>query len=517
VTDLPPGFVEDDAPPPPAGFVLDPHPTKPAEEPPGAVETFFRKASNAVSSNFVNPIAAGVTHLINGQPYQEALKDINATDEAGAAAHPIASTAGTIAGTGLQIAAPIPLPKGTTALGHAAAGAAAGAGFGAVGAAGDAVNAGGDAGDALKAAGKGAAVGAAVGGALGAVTGKLVRSAPERVEDRIVANITRGEAGGASKPALADKLVAKAKAGEVMPELERTGLTKTVATQAAAAPAKVADKVTTVIDEYTAKRLDPIYAAIDKHGAGPTAFDLKYKLLQLSDRLRESGEAQQAASVDRYAKFLDKAYADGKQLTASAIRKLRSEVGLGNTFASAEEAALPAGIAAKRAIYGAFNDAIEGAAARTPGVDVAQLKAANKTVSTLLAVRDTLANRATKAAKGGTGFGTAVTGAVLRGAEGVALGSAVLHALSTGDLGALGHVAQGIAATEGARYAITHALPQVARRADYGLSRLELGARSGDLASRAGRALVEGGAARVIAPKASRSAGSFLSPARDDE
>src|SRR6266496_3484192 len=486
------------------------------EEAPGAIETFFRKASNAVSSNLVNPAAAGITHLVSGQPYQEALRGINASDEAGSAANPVASAAGTVVGTGLQVAAPIPLPKGTSTLGRVGAGAAAGAGFGAVGGAGDALTAGGGAGDALAGAAKGAAVGGAVGGALGGVVGKLVRGAPERVEDRIVSNIARGEAGGVAKAKFADKVTKAAARDELMPELERTGLTGAVATKAAAAPGKVADKVTGVINDYTTKRLDPIYAAIDKHGATPTGFDLKYQLLQLTEKLRASGEIQQAEHVERYEKFIGRAFKDDQKLTSTVLRKARNEVGLGNTFSSAEEAAATPGIAAKQAIYGAYNQAIEGAAAHTPGVDVAQLKAANKTVSTLLSVRDALADRATKAAKGGTWIGNAIAGGIVRAREPPLLAPPAMHALAAGDIPGLLAIVGEAAAMEVGNRVVTKGLPQVASAADYGLSRLERSARSGDLVSRAGRAVIEGGAARVIGPKVGRATGSFLSPGDDN-
>ena len=512
MSDLPPGFVEDAAPPP--GFVLDPHPTAPAapEEAPGAISTFFRKASNAVSSNLVNPISAGITHAISGQPYQDALRGINETDAAGSAAHPIASAVGTVAGAGLQMAAPIPLPKG---LSPAATGAITGAGFGALGGAGDALNAGGGATDALSAAGKGALGGAAVGGVVGGVVGKLVRGSPERVEDRIISNIARGEAGGAAGKKATTGLMKRAAAGEVMPELEATGLTGTVATQAAAKPAKVADKVTGVIDKYTTERIDPVYAAIDKAGGSPKGFDLKYQILQLHDKLKGEGKLQEAEFVDRYAKHLEKGFADDQKLTGDVIRNARSEVGKGNTFTT-DEANLTPAIAAKQAIYGAYNATIEAAAARVPGVNVAELKAANKTVSTLLSVRDALTERATKAAKGGTGLGTAITGAVMRAGEGLALAPHAYHALMAGDLPALAAIAAEAAAAEVGNRVVMKAIPQAVRRADYGLSRLELGARAGDITSRAGRAIIEGGTARVIAPKVGRAAGSFLSPGRDD-
>ena len=180
------------------------------------------------------------------------------------------------------------------------------------------------------------------------------------------------------------------------------------------------------------------------------------------------------------------------------------------------KAATTPAIAAKQAIYGAYNATIEAAASRTPGVNVAELRAANKTVSTLLSVRDALADRATKAAKGGTGFGTAVTGAVMRAGEGLMLAPHAYHALMAGDVPALAAIAGEAIAAEVGNRVVMKAIPQAVRRADYGLSRLELGARAGDLTSRAGRAVIEGGAARVIAPKVGRMAGGFLSPSRDD-
>lgn len=482
----------------PAAASSQPPPAAPPAETPGATESFLRSASNAVSSNFVNPIAAGVTHLVSGQPYADALKGINESDAAATAAHPTASTAGTVAGTGLQMVAPLPVPKG---IGPAATGALVGGGFSALQGAGDTLNAGGSLPEAAANAGRAGAVGMATGAVLGKLTVSLVGGAPERVDEQIIANIANGEAGGRAKASVADKMLAKK---DVLPQLEQTGLTKTVATQAAAKPAAVADKVTKVIDQYTTQRIDPIYAAIDKAGAAPKAYELKAALQQVQDKLTAAGEWQQAAHVGKYIKFVDASVPDATQLTGTMLRKARNEVGLGNTFASHEEGATPAGVAAKREIYSAYNAAIEGAAARVPGVDVASLKSANQTVSTLLTVRDTLANRATKASKGGTGFGTAVAGGIVRGGEAMALGGAVLHALSTGDITSLAHVAQGIVATEAGRYAITHAAPQAIRSANYGLSRLELAARGGSLPARAASGALTTGANVVAAPSVGR-------------
>lgn len=535
--ELPPGFVLDAAaaePALPPGFVLDsdePAETRPfrntgpdlegqlkresaaAAAAPSATEAFLRHAGNAASFGAGPAIEAAVTP----GDYDANRRAILARNEAAEAAHPIASGAGSLVGTGATMLLPVgQVAEGAGAAAQALAGAKAGAAYSALGAAGSGLSAGKSAGEIVTDVIHQGALGAATGGVLGGALGKVIGEAPERVDDRIIANISRGEGGGATKRSLADKVAAADEAGDVIPQLEKTGLKKTVATQAAASPGKVADKFQDVIDKYSTQRLAPIYSAIDAAGTAPKGFDLKYSLLQLQDKLKTSGELQQSASVGNYLNFLDKHVNDSQQLTGSWIRKARNEVGLGNTFATHEEAATPAGVKAKMAIYAAFNDAIEGAAARTPGVDVAYLKSANKTVSTLLTVRDALKNRALKDASGGTGIGTAISGGVTRVAQ-AGMAMRALGQLGSGDVAGLGQTAMELIGSEIGKHVITKTVPQIVRRGDYGLASLENAARAGSGTAQVARGALASGAAMVAAPRVARGIDRLIGPRLPDD
>lgn len=187
----------------------------------GPVETFLRKGSQAVSSGFVNPIAAKVSSLISGQPYQDALKGINESDAAAEARNPVAGAVGTVVGTGLQLAAPLPIPKGTSTAGKIAHGAGTGAVLGGAAGAGSALTEGGGAGDALAGAIPGAIGGAAVGAAIPAagalVNGAVARSAARSRGDVVDAimdvgvpyNIRSLVKNGKAAGVLADEAIAR--------------------------------------------------------------------------------------------------------------------------------------------------------------------------------------------------------------------------------------------------------------------------------------------------------------------
>jgi hypothetical protein len=542
-------------------------PEEPAKpEGPGAGESFLRSASNAVTSHLANPIAAGITHLVNGQPYQEALRGINDSDAEAQAAHPTASTAGTVAGTVGQLAAPIGrLAEGASLGARALHAGAVGAGYGALGGAGEALEQGGGIGEAGLGAAKGAALGGATGAALGYGVGKLFRGAPERVDERLVRDITRGEAGGKAAKKLGDKVAALAEDDAVpqaigddvataptqhrwvgpkadaelqsradqplrsrpMPEpsseptvpnavprtmpaevpvrssmspvasapavgsgsnrvtqaLDGEGLTRAVALNAAHNPGEAAKAIQGALDRTQAKVLDPIYKAVDAGPANPQAISVKLDLQAAADRARAEGASQTASHIDRFLTSIDKNYEDGKTLTASMLRKLRNEVGVGNAFPTADEAAAAPGVQAKQAIYRTLNGAIEKAADATPGVDSATLRAGNQRAATLIPLAQSLADRAAKAKTGASTATHAIAG-------GLALGE-IAHiaaeGMSTGNvLGAAGKIAAIYAARK-----VPGALAKAGRAVDYSAAEIERAARAGGANAKLVRAIGE--------------------------
>ena len=496
---LPPGYTLDDGLPPlPKGYSLEKKlaPKVSGTAPPldnaGAGESFLRRASSAVTSNLINPLSAGITHLVSGQPYQAALQGINESDAQAQAAHPVASTLGAVAGTAAQVMAPLPVKPGILG------GAAMGAGFGAAQGAGDTLTAGGDLGQAGASALKGAAVGGVVGGAIGGVASKIIRGAPNRIDSQILTDIGRGDAGGKAAKKLTDKLVQKAgeDGSELIPVLEQTGLKKVISLAGNHDPGAGAKATSSVISHISETVLDPAYKAIDAGPAVPSAIGLKVAIQDTADVLRKTGNAQAASHVDRYVKFLDSSYADGEAVTGSMIRNLRNEVG---TSLTAEEARTKPGQEATRAIYGALNQTIEKAAAATPGVDVAALKEANRQVSILYPVRDALRARAVAAETGGSSASNAVK-------AGISKAGKVASLVGGAALGLGGHTEAGLATALGGMVAepVANAALSAAGRGyralNYGAHTLQNAAQAGSLPAQAGRAFLEGVTSRATGP-----------------
>ncbi len=466
----------------------------------GGPEAFVRNASSAVSSNLVNPLAAKISSGISGQPYADALAGINTSDASAAHDNPRSATAGSVAGTGLQIAAPLPFARTAPGAGfgaRAAAGAKLGAVFGGARGAGDALTAGGGTSDAVAGGLTGALSGATIGGTLGAAVPALIRGAPERVRGRIVENISRGEAGGAAKGKLVGNMVAKGgEDGEKLIQVvEDAGLSRTMATKASAHPAEALKVVQRVLDKNETTTLGPVYAAIDKAGTGPDATTLGASLLDHADKMRAQGSPEIAASIDRYVKFLGEHYKPGEVLSGSMLRKLKGSIGSG-AFQSLADENTPLGAQVKREIYGVYSRAVEDAAKATPGVDLAALKAGNEKASQLLGVQSVLSDRATKAAAGAS----TLANSIAAGGHKVALAGAVGHALVTGNTSELGS----ILALEGG-HQIVKRIPQMIRHVDMAASGLEKAARANKLGAQVARAIAEraagGAAANALADK----------------
>lgn len=485
-----------------------------ASEQRGPVETFIRKASSAVSSNFVNPISAKITSAISGQPYDEALKGINESDASAAQDNPKAATAGTVAGIGLQLAAPLGgAAKGAGAASRALAAAKVGAGFGAAQGAGDALTAGGDAVDALAAGAKGGGSGALFGGALGAGTAKLgqfLGAAPERVNARVLSNLARGEAGGAAKTKSAADMIAKAgpDGEKLIKVLDDTGIKEGLSVKAAAKPAAALKDVERVLEHNETHTLGPVYAAIDKAGTGPDVTTLGTHLLDHADALRAKGQPEIAEAVERYTNFLDRNYKAGVTLSGSVLRKLKGSIGSG-AFQNLADENTPLGAQVKREIYGVYSRAVEDAAAATPGVDVAALKLGNERASHLLDAAKVLSERVAKAATGGSTLSNAIAQGTHKTELVKLLGEAITHGQPLKVAGVL---------TSEAAHQTMGRVPQVLRRADLTASHIEQAIRKGDKGAALAREILSGasvrGGAGVVGSKKAKKADE--EDARDD-
>lgn len=338
-----------------------------------------------------------------------------------------------------------------------------------------------------------AAVSAGANALIGGAIGKVIRKAPERVDDRLLRNISRGEAGGAAKDKLYKNLVAKA--GDEVSELNDTlsrfpGVKQALATSSAANPTKAARVATAVVKDI-GERLDPIYEAIDKGPAVPKAVDLQNALIELRQGLVSAGKTAQADAVETFERHIAKHFGDGDAvldaatIPASSLRNMKRTVGE-VAFKDLSAASTPDAVQAKRAIYGALDDAINQAGANTPGVDIAKLARLNKDASTMIAVRDTLADRSTKALAGRTSlYQNLLRSGVMGAAAGNIMGSGG---------GGVGTAAAALAAPS-----VIKGAAQVGRRVDYRLAQLVRAARAGSKPAQLGQMALELGMSRAAA------------------
>lgn len=341
-----------------------------------------------------------------------------------------------------------------------------------------------------------AAFNAAVSGGTAGLVSKVTRGAPERVDKKMLEGISRGDAGGAAKDKLFKNLAVKAgdDASELNEVLTRfPGLKKTLAVSGPGAPRKAAEAVQDHLDVIGGK-LRPIYDKLDSGPAVPEAQHLFDTLTALRDRVKSEGSTGMADVIERFQQHLAKHYGDGDAilqgtpLPASSLRNLRREVG---EIAFAGDASMPTPFKkqAQQLIYGAINDTIEQAAAKTPGVDVAKLRELNRDYSMLKTVLDPLEDRAAKAVGGRHSLLSTLTHA---GAP-VALGAAGFA--SHGGHGAIEGVALAAAAL-----AAKKVLGPTVRATDYQLARLAEAARGGSAPAQIAQLGIELGLSRTVAP-----------------
>lgn len=303
----------------------------------------------------------------------------------------------------------------------------------------------------------------------------VMANAPERVGARILSNIASGESGGAAGGKNWRNLMAKAgpDGEKAIGEIEKAGLTKPLATQAAAHPAKALAEVNKALEANERTALGPVYKAIDEAGTGPDTTKIGNELLDRANAARAKGQPEVAQAIERYTKHLDTNYDQDQVLSGSMIRELKGGIGAA-AFDDVAKEATPVGVAAKREIYSVYSKAVEEAASRTPGADVAALKAGNKRASTLLDVQANLADRAAGAARGRTGFATGVASGAFHGGVALELG----HALVSGSPSRAAAVLAGYGGLH-----LVQKLPQAIRYLDLAASQAERARRAGVLAA----------------------------------
>lgn len=325
--------------------------------------------------------------------------------------------------------------------------------------------------------GTGAATNAALSGAVHSVVG----GAPERVDRRVLSGISRGEAGGAAKDSIYRKVIARAgEGGENLfdavgddPQLQRA-----LAVRAKSNPGAVEKLVGRRLDQLNAKTTpfyDAIDAAPDPRFANPAkappngGIDIGAMANRFEQSAKDALDSGHTALADVYTKArarliasygTDGALIPGTKLPARALRNYANEIGEG-VFTGSESPTFKA--KAQQQLYRDVVGTIEAEGAKV-GVDTGELRRLNQKISTLIPVRQALADRAAKAAAGRTSLANVMTSSALIGGGGAA------------------HGIEGMAAGAAADAARRAALP-AGRMADYQLARLVQAARNGSTAA----------------------------------
>lgn len=333
---------------------------------------------------------------------------------------------------------------------------------------------------------------------MGAAGGAISR-APERVQERGLESVARGEAGGTANARIARK--ATAKAGEGGDNLY-DAIGGDLRTEAAVSvlgkshPQVAAKALSRRLDSLTSKT-EPFYEAIDNapdpRFANPKTapknggvdLDLVQKRLEASrDTALKEGRAFVADAYDKALAKLRASYGtDGKiiggeKLPARAVRNYANELGK-SLFTGQEDP--PLRQLAQQQIYRDVVGAIEDEGKRV-GVDMTELRSLNKKISTIIPARDAFADRARRASEGHTTLGNLAMSASLIGGGGAAGG---LEGMLTG------------AALDTARRI---GMP-AARAADFALAKLVQASRAGAKPAQLGQMAIQLGISREVADR----------------
>ena len=257
---------------------------------------------------------------------------------------------------------------------------------------------------ASKSMGGSALTGGALGGAFGllgvAAKAATPAAAAGRAEARLAKDVNRGVTKAGARAANDVKFKAgegNADLAQVADELPEVG--KALKTQAKTNP-KAAHKVTAkAVDDLTDAN-DADFARIQRQHGGVPLQPIAERMAGLEERLNQQGLGVAADAVQRMRTDLLKRYGSGPEglatakLTAQQIRNIRNNL---STVMDPARAIKPnTRRAAEAKIHQLLNKEIEDVAADTRGVDVDALRARNRQISTLIPVRNALAERAEK-------------------------------------------------------------------------------------------------------------------------
>lgn len=368
------GSVFDDILGPPPAATAAPPAAEPPKEAPGQAESFLRGAKQGVTLGFGDELTGAIESLFTDKSYKQARDEARANDKAAQAANPKTFMAGDLAGGVATSFVPgLGIAKGASTLAMAGKAALMGAASGLGNS--DKEDIGGQLQD--------AAVSGALSGATAGVIGKVVRGAPERVEKRLLGNITEG-----ATATQRDRVVGRAgsKAEEVLNAIKGD---KAIAA-AGDNPHQLLPAIENALDT-TGQKLDK---AIDR-GAPVLVSDVLGKVEGIAQRLSaDPGKADAARAVMSKANDVLEAWGNRTHVTPQEVRTLASDIG-NAAFHGSPAVAPKQAQAVGREVWGELKDLLSDSVKRGGG-SVDEVNGLNKRMSSLISMRDAVAYRATR-------------------------------------------------------------------------------------------------------------------------
>lgn len=348
-------------------------------EGPGAIESALRGVKQGATLGFGDEITGALESAFTDKTYRQSRDEARANDRAAEEAHPLAYGAGEIGGgiassfvPGLG-AAGAGAKLGAVALRGAAQGALMGVGSSEA----DLTQ-----GDVVGVA-RDAAVSGALGGATAGIAGKLLHGAPERVEKRLLGNITDG-----ATATQRDRVVGRAgsKVGDVLEAIKGDKAIRAAGDDAH----KLAPAIQSAI-ETTGSKLDTVIEG----GAPILVSDVLGKVEGVAKRIaQDPGKRDLARAVASKADDVLETWGNRTHVTPQEVRVLAGDIA-DAAFHGSPAVAPTQGKSVSREVWGELKDLLSESVLQGGG-NVKELDALNKKMSTLLNMREAAVYRATR-------------------------------------------------------------------------------------------------------------------------
>lgn len=255
----------------------------------------------------------------------------------------------------------------------------------------------------------GAAVGLGVGALSALARGATPAAARARQAERLEKDISKGVKGSAANKEARDAIRyhGAEKIGDIGEEIPSVG--KALKTQAHANPGAAQKAVDKALDKITDAN-DAAYAAMQRQHGGIPLQPVAERMAGMEERLNQMGYGVEADAVKRIRTDWLKRYAGDPNVGLADVKLTMQQVrNIRNDMRQIADPTKTMDANTKRSavnrVANLLNKEIEDIAGQTRGVDVEKLRRANRQISTLIDVRDTLEERALKLSDRDVGLG----------------------------------------------------------------------------------------------------------------